>query len=93
MRILFELLSILALGTQQVEKGLLLAQYNSVEVGSKVFGIKGVEVVRQRLDRLNQEEARTAAVHTLEVVYGLLRNMKVVMDGALTRIHFLSALY
>ena len=94
MKILFEqLLSILAIGMQQVEKGLLLVQYNTVEVGSKVFGIKGVEVVRQRLDRLNQEEAKTTAVHTLEVVYCLLKNMKVVMNGALTRIHFLRALY
>jgi len=82
MKILTELLSILALGTQQVEQGLLLTQYDTAELGSKLFGIKGVEVVRQRLDRLNQEEARTTAVQTLEVVYGLLKNMKVVMNGA-----------
>ena len=35
----------------------------------------------QRLDRLTQEEARTTAAQTLEVVYGLMKNMKVVMDG------------
>jgi hypothetical protein len=67
MKILIELLSILALGTQQVEQGLLLARFDTVELGSKAFGIKGVEVVRQRLDRLNQEEARATAVETLEV--------------------------
>ncbi len=82
MKILIELLSILALGTQQVEQGLLLAQYDTIESGSKLFGIKGVEIVRQRLDRLNQEEARTTVVQTLEVVYALLKNMKVVMNGA-----------
>jgi hypothetical protein len=41
-----------------------------------------VEAVLQRLDRLTQEEARTTAIQTLEVVYSLVRNIKVVMDGA-----------
>jgi hypothetical protein len=40
-----------------------------------------VEAVLQRLDRLTQEEARTTATQTLEVVYGLVKNIKVVMDG------------
>ncbi len=35
----------------------------------------------QRLDRLTHEEARMTAAQTLEVVYGLVENMKVVMDG------------
>jgi hypothetical protein len=43
-----------------------------------------VEVILQRLDRLTQEEARTTATQTLEVVYGLMKNIKVVMDGART---------
>ena len=41
-----------------------------------------MEAVLQRLDRLTQEEARTTATQTLEVVYGLVKNIKVVMDGA-----------
>jgi hypothetical protein len=41
-----------------------------------------VEAVLQRLDRLTQEEARTTATQMLEVVYGLVKNIKVVMDGA-----------
>jgi len=41
-----------------------------------------VEVVLQRLDRLTHEEAQTTATQTLEVVYGLVKNIKVVMDGA-----------
>jgi hypothetical protein len=41
-----------------------------------------VEAVLQRLDRLTQEEAKTTATQTLEVVYGLVKNIKVVMDGA-----------
>jgi hypothetical protein len=39
-------------------------------------------VILQRLDRLTHEEARTTATQTLEVVYGLVKNIKVVMDGA-----------
>jgi hypothetical protein len=41
-----------------------------------------VEAVLQRLDRLTQEEAQTTATQTLDVVYGLVKNIKVVMDGA-----------
>ena len=41
-----------------------------------------MEAVLQRLDRLTQEEAKTTAAQTLEVVYGLVKNIKVVMDGA-----------
>ena len=37
--------------------------------------------VLQRLDRLTQEEARTTAAQTLEVVYGLFQSMRVVIDG------------
>ena len=41
-----------------------------------------MEAVLQRLDRLTQEEARTTATQTLELVYGLIKNIKVVMEGA-----------
>jgi hypothetical protein len=41
-----------------------------------------VEAVLQRLDRLTQEEALTTATQTLELVYGLMKNIKVVMEGA-----------
>ena len=38
--------------------------------------------VLRRLDRLTQEEAQVTVVQTLEVVQGLVSNMKVVMDSA-----------
>jgi hypothetical protein len=41
-----------------------------------------VEAVLQRLDRLTREEAQTTATQTLELVYVLVKNIKVVMDGA-----------
>jgi hypothetical protein len=52
----------------------------------KLLGENEVEAVLQRLDRLTQDEARTTAVQTLEVVYGLVQNMKVFMDGEQTHI-------
>jgi hypothetical protein len=44
-------------------------------------GEKSVETVLQRIDRLTQDEARTTATQTLEVIHGLFQNMRVVMDG------------
>ncbi|KAI0292993.1 hypothetical protein B0F90DRAFT_1928395 [Multifurca ochricompacta] len=74
-KILIEFLSTLALATEQVKQGRLRA------FGKKLLGENDVGAVLQRLDRLTQEEARTTAAQTLEVVYGLVKNMKVVMDG------------
>jgi hypothetical protein len=47
----------------------------------KLFGENDVDAVLQRLDRLTQDEARTTAAQTLEVVYGLVQNVRAVMDG------------
>jgi hypothetical protein len=38
--------------------------------------------VLERLDRLTQDEARMTVAQTLGVVHGLMRNIKVVMEGA-----------
>jgi hypothetical protein len=40
-----------------------------------------IRLVLQRLARLTQEEARRTAGPILEVIYGLIRNMVVVMEG------------
>ena len=42
-----------------------------------------VEAILRRLDRLTLEEARVTGTTTLNVVYDLLKNMKMAMDGAL----------
>ena len=47
----------------------------------KLLGESEIEAVLQRLDRLTQEEARMTGAQTLEVVHGLVNNMKVVMNG------------
>jgi hypothetical protein len=90
-KILVELLSTLALATKQIKQGklsesdfvelLYLTRRNAENFVKKLFGEKDVEAVLQRLDRLTQDEARITATQTLEVVYGLMQNMRVVIDG------------
>jgi ribosomal 50S subunit-associated protein YjgA (DUF615 family) len=58
-----------------------LTQRNAEKFVKKLFGENDVEAVLQRLDRLTQDEARTTAAQTLEVVYGLFQNMREVIDG------------
>jgi hypothetical protein len=55
-----------------------------VKFAKKLLGDGHVEAVLQRLDRLTVVEARITAVQTLEVVYGLVQDMRVVMDGEQT---------
>lgn len=49
--------------------------------GKRLLGDDGMEAVLRRLDRLTQEEARTTAAQSLEVVHGLMKNLQVIMDG------------
>jgi hypothetical protein len=58
-----------------------LTHRNAVKFVKTGFGGKDVEAILQRLDRLTQDEARTTAAQSLEVVYRLVQNMSVVMDG------------
>lgn len=77
-RIMMELLSTLALATKELKQG------RTIKYVKKVFGEKDFGAVMQRLDRLTQDEARTTAAQTLEVIYGLVKNMSTVMDGEFT---------
>ena len=58
-----------------------LTERNAVKYVKKSFGEKDVEAILQRLDRLTQDEARTTAAQTLEVVHGLVQNMRMIIDG------------
>ena len=92
-RIMVEVLSVLALATKQIKLGRLskcilfyyfVLSQDVSEKFAKVL-LKGggdIEAVLQRLDRLTQEEARMTVTQTLEVVYGLVNNVKLVMDSA-----------
>ena len=53
----------------------------TVKLVKKLLGENEVEAVLQRLGRLTDDEARTTAAQTLEVVCGLVQNIRVVMDG------------
>jgi hypothetical protein len=60
----------------------LVVECAAEKFAKKLLGESDVESVLKRLDRLTQEEARMTVVQTLEVVHGLMGNMKVVMNGA-----------
>ena len=49
-----------------------------------MVGDNDIKAVLERLDRLTKEESQLTATQTMEVVYGLFKNMKVVMDGTET---------
>jgi hypothetical protein len=102
-KILIELLSALAIGTQQIKQGrlskcsahlltFLPAQCDAEKFGKKLIGENDVEAVLQRFDRLTTEEAKTTAAETLEVAYRIVKSMKEVMDGAQAWVHSLCLL-
>jgi hypothetical protein len=61
-----------------------VTECRAVKFLRKHFLGKDVEAVLQRLNRLTEDEARTAAAQTLEVVHGLFQDMRLVMDGEQT---------
>jgi hypothetical protein len=91
-RIMLEVLSALALARKQIKIGRFSAWspqfgfwvYNSSSAekfAKKLLGESEVEAVLIRLERLTQEEARLTGAQILEVVHGLMKNVKVAMDG------------
>ena len=90
-KIMVELLSVLALATKQINQGrfskcavtysLTVARSSTEKFAKKLLGDGEIEAVLQRLDRLTHDEARMTVAQTLGVVHGLVGNMKVVMEG------------
>ena len=91
-KILVELLSALALVTKKIKQGkpsksifgevlYSLTRCNAEKIVKRLLGEKDVEAVLQRLGRLTENEAQMTAAQTLEVVHGLVQNMKEVIDG------------
>jgi hypothetical protein len=58
-----------------------LTEFKTEKLLKKLRGENDIEATLQRLDRLTLDEARATAAQTLEVVYGLVRHKRVVMDG------------
>src|SRR5712671_174140 len=59
-------------------------QSHPEKLGKQLLGENNreVEAILQRLDRLTLEEAQMTGTTTLEVVYDLLKNTKMVLHGA-----------
>jgi hypothetical protein len=53
------------------------------------LGENEIEDVLHRMDRLTLDEARMTGTETLQVVHGLVSNMKLVMGGTQRIIYFL----
>lgn len=91
-KIMAELISVLALATKQINQGLFSESvlgnchpktYSVAEkYGRKLLGDNEIKAVLQRLDRLTMEESREAVTQTFDVVYGLVKNIEVIMEGA-----------
>ena len=90
-KILVDLLSILALTTKQVQQGKLsesvlgeisyyLTMHTEALVKKLLLGRKDIEMVLQRLGRLTEDEARITVAQTLDV-HGLVQNMKDMVGG------------
>jgi hypothetical protein len=58
-----------------------IAQYDIEEFVKKLLEEGETEAVLQRLDRLTPEEGQLTVTQTLEVVLGLVENVKTVMNG------------
>ena len=57
------------------------SESDAVKLVTKALGEGEVEAVLQCLDQLTLDEAQTTAAQTLEVIYGLIQNMRMVLDG------------
>jgi hypothetical protein len=59
-----------------------VAERTTEKFAKKLLGESEIEAVLQRLDRLTEDEARITVAQTLGVVYGLVGNVKGIMEGA-----------
>jgi len=92
-KIMVELLSVLALATKQITQKRFskcqcavtyissMAQCVTEKFAKKLLGENEIESVLQRLDRLTQDEARIGVAETLGVVHSLVGNVKAIMEG------------
>ena len=92
-KIMAELLSVLALATKQIKEKRFskctaaynitycVAQRPTEKFAKKLLGESEIEDVLQRLNQLTQEEARIAGAETLCLVHGLVGNVKLIMEG------------
>lgn len=91
MKVLFELILVLALATKQAKHGrlrgsvfvdLFVAHSTPENIKEKWLKEEDIGRVRRRLGRLTHDEIQMTVAYNMEVVYGLISNIKVLMDGA-----------
>ena len=91
MKILFQLILVLAVATRKAKQGRLresvlvditLAHPTPENIREKWLNEEDIGRVRRRLSRLTQEETQMTVAQKMEVVYGFISNIKVLMDGA-----------
>ena len=91
-KIMVEVLSVLALATKQIKQGRLSKLFNIIisalfvtspleKFAKKLLGESEIEDMLHRLDRLTRDEARMTGTETLQVVHGLVNNLKLVIGG------------
>ena len=59
----------------------LVCDVASEKFAKKLLGESEIEDVLHRLDRLTLDEARMTGTETLQIVYGLVSNLKLIMGG------------
>ena len=90
-KIMVEILSVLSLATKQIKQGRLSTLFYMIfffvcdlvveKFAKKLLGESEIEDVLRRLDRLTLDEARMIGTETLQVVHGLMSNLKLVIGG------------
>ena len=70
-----------------------MAWLTTEKYARKLLGEKDIESVLQRLDRLTLEESKMTVAQTLDVVYGLINNMEVLMEGTHRLLVWISVWY
>jgi hypothetical protein len=99
-KVMAEVLSVLSLATKQIKQGRLSEQLCIIcprlvfdvtleRFSKKLLGESEIEDVLHRMDRLTLDEARMTGTETLQVVHGLVSNMKLVMGGTQLILFFL----
>ena len=96
-KILLELLAVLAIATKPIDQGRfgespdicivipgteLMVSLAAEKYARKILGEKDIESILQRLDRLILDGSMMTVAQTFSAVYGLVNNMRVVMEGA-----------
>ena len=59
----------------------LVCDVASEKFAKKLLGENEIEDVLHRLDRLTLDEARMTGTETLQIVHGLVSNLKLIMGG------------